>query len=150
MKLLEDAIAGCPQPERVHLVSPVTWTLETDPQLLSTVLNNLLENACKYAAPNTPIRLELFPARGTTTDGCTVKVSNLPGAAGWPDAQQIFKKYYRSPHARRQAGTGLGLFLVLNLMQVLGGKIDYTPDTQSVHFCLHLPSKPPGAQSTEH
>ena len=146
IKFLRDAIAACPQPERVQLQAPAVWPLHTDPQLLSTVLNNLLENACKYAAPDSPITLELQDASGHAQGACTLRVSNLPGQAGWPDSQQVFGKYYRSPHARRQAGTGLGLFLVHNLVQVLGGRIDYAPDEHGIHFVLHLPATPPQAQ----
>jgi K+-sensing histidine kinase KdpD len=105
------------------------------------VLSNLIENACKYAEPHSPIEVKLFSA--LAADGVTQKicfeVSNLPGRSGWPEAAQVFEKYYRSPHARRQAGTGLGLYLVRNLVQVLGGQIDYAPDESHVRFVVCLP-----------
>ena len=59
--------------------------------------------------------------------------------AGKPEADKIFQKYYRSPHARRKAGTGLGLFLVSRLLDTLGGRIDYLPDEHWVCFAVHLP-----------
>jgi signal transduction histidine kinase len=51
----------------------------------------------------------------------------------------IFDKYYRSPNARRRAGTGLGLYLVKSLIQVLNGSIDYVPSAQHLRFIVILP-----------
>lgn len=37
-------------------------TLHTDAQMLTIALGNLLENACKYSLPESPIALTLQPA----------------------------------------------------------------------------------------
>jgi K+-sensing histidine kinase KdpD len=119
---------------------PQHLPLHTDRQLWFIVLNNLLENACKYAAPDTPIEIRM-EMRDDTNGAAHLQltVSNPPNQANWPDPEKIFDKYYRSPQARRQAGTGLGLYLVRNLMQVMGGQIDYAPTKDSVRFVLQLP-----------
>ncbi len=135
-----EAIASCPQPTRIEIETPTDILIESDRQLLFIVMSNLLENACKYAAPGSPIRLCL--ARANNGD-LQLEIANAPGAAGWPDAAKLFEKYYRSPHARRQAGTGLGLFLVRNLTQVLGGRIYYQPDAAMIRFRLRLPKVAP-------
>lgn len=144
--LVRDAVSACAQPQRVQLDMPAQLSLRTDRQLCAIVLNNLLENACKYASPDSPIRLRL----GTTTDAdgkalMQLEVANLPGQGSWPEADKIFDKYYRSPQARRQAGTGLGLYLVRNLMQVMGGRIRYVPTAQEVRFVCQLPLLPASA-----
>ncbi len=136
--MLHDAVAACPAPERVHVNLPAQWPLLTDPQLLFIVISNLLENACKYAAPDTPIQMEALQA----TDTHPVErllISNTVGKSGWPDREKVFGKYYRTPGAQRQAGTGLGLFLVRNLMHKLGGRVDYDPFGEQVRFVLTLP-----------
>jgi signal transduction histidine kinase len=69
-------------------------------------------------------------------------VVSQPGAAGLPDRQRLFSKYYRAPHAKRQAGTGLGLYLVRSLAHTLGGRIEYEPEGDSVRFVLSLPQAP--------
>ncbi len=145
--LVRDAASSCSHPGRVQLHLPPRWVMHTDRQLLFIVLNNLLENACKYAAPDTPIEVRLSPADpeaaaggGARADaGLRVEIANPPGPAGWPDTAQVFSKYYRSPHARRQAGTGLGLYLVRSVMHTLGGAITYAPDASKVRFVLELP-----------
>jgi signal transduction histidine kinase len=141
--MVHDAVSSCAHPERIDLTLPthLLW-VQTDPQLLPIVLNNLLENACKYAAPNTPIQIRLTPATHSVTTGWTLEISNEAGPAGWPDADKVFEKYYRSPHARRQTGSGLGLYLVHHLMQKLGGLIDYSPTQNSIRFILSLPANP--------
>lgn len=140
VSLVHDAVSACGQPQRVQIDLPAHLSLHTDRQLWFIVLNNLLENALKYAAPETPIGLRLSTVQDASGGVCMqLEIANAPGRAGWPEAAQVFDKYYRSPHARRQAGTGLGLYLVRNLMQVMGGRIDYAPTQDAVRFVLQLP-----------
>lgn len=135
---LQEAISACQRPQYVRLTCPPGISVNTDPQLIFLVLNNLLENACKYAAPDTPIIVNCI-CPDEPDKPLTLTIANQPGAAGWPQADKVFQKYYRSPHARRQAGTGLGLFVVQNLMYALSGKIDYAPTETHVKFVLQLP-----------
>lgn len=139
--VLNDVVSSCAEPARVIMDIPDQWTVQTDRQLMHIVLSNLIENACKYAEPHSPIEVKLFSALAadSVTQKICFEISNLPGRAGWPEATQVFEKYYRSPHARRQAGTGLGLYLVRNLVQLLGGEIDYAPDETHVRFVVCLP-----------
>jgi signal transduction histidine kinase len=52
----------------------------------------------------------------------------------------VFQKYYRSSGAQSISGTGLGLFLVASLAQMLGGTCRYLPDDTHVRFELWLPT----------
>ena len=141
--MIHDAISSCAHPERIELDLPDHRPqIQTDPQLLSIVLNNLLENACKYAAQHSPILIRLQPAEQETAAHWALEVANEAGPAGWPDADKVFEKYYRSPHARRQTGSGLGLYLVRHLMHALGGLIDYAPSQDRIRFILYLPTSP--------
>ncbi len=138
--LIHDVVLVCPQPGRVDLEMPPDLHMQADRQLLFIVLNNLLENACKYAAPETPIQLKVTPRAQADGTWLQFEVTNQAGPAGQPETDKVFTKYYRSPHARRQAGTGLGLYLVRNLVQVLGGHIDYAPNGTTTRFILQLPN----------
>lgn len=137
------AVGACSQPHRVQIHLPPTLPVQTDPQILFIVLGNLLENACKYSAPDTPIELHAsLHTNPATPQTVALALSNLPGKAGWPDPEHVFDKYYRAPQAQRHSGTGLGLYLVKSLAQTLGGKIAYAPDGQWVRFVLTLPLPP--------
>lgn len=138
--LLHNVVSSGAHTARLQIEAPAELWTHTDRQLLMIVMNNLLENASKYSPPDTPIHLSL--QRDADGQHITFEVRNLPYQSNWPDADQLFAKYYRSPHARRQAGTGLGLFLVRQLMQTLGGHIRYAPDNTWVRFVVQLPSSP--------
>ena len=135
MQILEDVVASSPSPERIVVPYKQPVWVQTDPQLLFIVLSNLVENACKYAAKETPIHIS-YQDMG---DLMRLSICNVPGRAGWPSEGRVFEKYYRSPGAQGQAGTGLGLFLVQSLTLLLGGNIAYQPNVQQVCFVLTLP-----------
>lgn len=134
------AVSASSQPERMQVHLPPVVHMRTDPQLLFIVLSNLLENACKYSAPESRIELRCSVVETPPEKPAVrLELSNLPGKAGWPDPEHIFDKYYRAPLAKRQSGTGLGLYLVKSLTQTLGGHIAYEPDSNMVRFVLTLP-----------
>ena len=139
-KLVSDVLTAGGQPERVQVQMPHALTVRTDRQLLFIALHNLLENACKYAAADTPVTLNLSMGGVGSAGPCVLlTVANVPGASGWPDPQRVFEKYYRSPSARRMAGTGLGLYLVRHLVLKLGGSVRYEPTSTQVRFTVELP-----------
>ncbi len=141
LSVVKDAISASSHPERVALMGPDQLALVTDRQLLSISLNNLIENACKYGDPQAPIRIVIHPPASPHAQGSQARIEliNAPGSSGWPEPDKVFEKYYRSPNARRQAGTGLGLYLVKNLIQALGGTIEYRPDVTHIRFVISLP-----------
>lgn len=137
VKVLRDCIDECPRTSTIRLDTPAALIMPTDRQFLSIVIDNLLENACKYAAPMTPVDVQLTPDPGSR--GFRLEVSNMPGPAGQPVTDRVFEKYYRSPLAHRQTGTGLGLYIVKNLISVLGGQVQYIPKAKQVTFVCMLP-----------
>jgi signal transduction histidine kinase len=132
------------QPERVLLDLPTDpCPARTDAQILSIVLSNLLENAYKYSALNSRITLRLTATTGSPgMKGWRWQIDNEVGSTGWPEASKLFEKYYRSPLARKQSGSGLGLFLVKALLELLNGKVSYSPSDGLVRFEIWLPAQP--------
>ena len=138
--LTVNAIADCTYPERVQLKADAqTALIKTDFQMLGIVLSNLLDNACKYSALHTPIQVLLRSELRDGQQGWRWTISNQLGQAGLPNPEQLFTKYYRSPHARRQSGSGLGLFLVKRLLELLGGHIGYALESDQISFSFWLP-----------
>ena len=131
------------QPERVLLDLPTDpCPAQTDAQILSIVLSNLLDNANKYSALHSRITLKLTATTGTQAqNGWRWQIENEVGSTGWPEANELFKKYYRSPLARKQSGSGLGLFLVKALLELLNGKVTYAPSDAMVRFEIWLPAQ---------
>jgi signal transduction histidine kinase len=116
--------------------------LRSDRQLLEIVLINLLDNGSRYSDPVTPVLLDARLSRRGGRAGLEVCISNTPGFAGWPDSERVFGKYYRSSSAQSQSGSGLGLFLSRELVQTLGGSLDYAPSERLVRFVLWIPLTP--------
>lgn len=139
--VVRDALTACSQPDRVRVDAPVSLRMAIDPLILFIVLSNLLENACDYSAPGSPIALHCAELKDVAPSIVRLEISNLVGQAGWPDAEHVFDKYYRAPQAQRQSGTGLGLYLARNLARALGGQLTYEPDATQVRFVLTLPMK---------
>ena len=132
------------QPERMLLDLPTDpCPAQTDAQILSIVLSNLLDNAYKYSALHSRITLRLTATTGTqAVNGWRWQIENEVGSTGWPETNKLFEKYYRSPLARKQSGSGLGLFLVKALLELLNGKVTYAPSDAMVRFEIWLPAQP--------
>jgi signal transduction histidine kinase len=132
------------QPERVLLDLPTDpCPARTDAQILSIVLSNLLDNAYKYSALHSRITLRLTATTGTQAmNGWRWQIENEVGSTGWPETDKLFEKYYRSPLARKQSGSGLGLFLVKALLELMNGKVTYSPGDGVVRFEIWLPAQP--------
>ena len=112
----------------------------SDPQLLHIIFSNLIGNALKYRKSHTPVQIVATPSAEKGRDGILLAVVNIPGDAGMPDPQRVFEKYYRSPGAHGNTGSGIGLYLVHNMMALLNGRVGYCPAENKVRFELWLPS----------
>ena len=105
-------------------VKDLPAAIETDSVLLSVVLANLVDNALKYSPENSVVSLHASLLTGHQPPMVRFCVTNAVGTAGMPDRDRLFEKYYRSPAAQHQVGSGLGLYLVRGLVGSLGGTID--------------------------
>ena len=141
--LTQVCIQSCRLSGQVDLLAPEdSGHLQTDAQMLTIVLGNLLDNACKYRAPDSRIQISLRSAQEKGQTGWLWQVSNEAGPAGLPHADRLFEKYYRSPQARRQSGSGLGLFLVKGLLDLMQGRIAYEKQHDRAVFSIWLPQQP--------
>lgn len=128
----------------------------SDSACLSRIVNELLNNACKYTPPGELIQLS---ARMVTEQAAipTKELSDLalPHLASLvvldvcnsgveipaDRLPHIFEKFYRVPGIDRwkQGGTGLGLALVQKMTQHLGGTIQVESGANQTCFTLKLP-----------
>ncbi len=98
--------------------------LQGDAFLLQMLVNNLLENAVKYAPKEEPISVQLNIENGL------VKFAIIDKGAGIGDEEKkkIFHKFYRSgnENIRKAQGTGLGLYLCKKIVDTHNGNISVT------------------------
>ncbi len=93
------------------------------------ILNNLLSNAIKFTGENGKVKLIL-----TQTDsprpGVTMRVRDTGGGINASDAEKIFDRFYQvdGSSSRDYEGTGIGLSLVKELVELHGGAIEVKSD----------------------
>ncbi|GJG96150.1 sensor histidine kinase KdpD [Cupriavidus pauculus] len=109
--------------------------VECDGVLMERVLCNLLENAAKYTAPGTVVRM-----RGQLLDD-EVRLIVEDEGPGVPVGQerQIFEKFTRGQRESATAGVGLGLAVCDAIMQAHGGCIWVEAAHPGARFTLALP-----------
>ncbi|UOD50384.1 sensor histidine kinase [Orrella daihaiensis] len=125
--------------DRVSLHFSGSDTFATDPQFFQMMVSNLIENALKYSAPNSEIKVSMTQSATNETSRLVIEVKNQIGSHGFPDKAQVFARFYRHPSARDKAGSGVGLYLVKALTKLLNGRITYEHDTEHVVFRIELP-----------
>ncbi len=146
-EVLQDLAAHSSAASRIELDVQGDCAAVTDETLIRSILKNLIENAEKYSAAASPIRVGAIDSKTDGTAGVRIGVENQAGDAGVPDPEKLFTKYYRNKRAHRQPGSGLGLFLVANWARALGGRMDYASErkadgTETVSFSLWIPQCP--------
>ncbi len=126
---------------RVQLECEVDSDVTSDFQFLRIILNNLIHNAVRYGHPDEKVLIRI-ESDTLTQDHKSLLISilNAPGSAQWPDKNKVFEKYYRSPGAQKQSGTGLGLFLVSNLCKRIGVLCAYDPTPTHIQFKVWIPN----------
>jgi two-component system sensor histidine kinase KdpD len=116
--------------------------LELDPVLFEQVLFNLLDNAAKYASPQTTVLIQSWQ------EVETVKLQILDEGSGIPAAEidRIFEKFHRAQKEDQvRAGTGLGLAISRGFVESMGGSITAAnrSDRQGAVFTITLPIPKP-------
>jgi PAS domain S-box-containing protein len=103
-----------------------------DPERISQVLRNLIDNAAKHTPTGTPVELRAL------RDGPQVRIEVADKGPGLPaeDFDLIFEKFGRGPSAaaRQTSGAGLGLYLSRQIMRAHGSDltVESTPGTGTV------------------
>lgn len=90
-----------------------------DEKLLQSILGNLLSNAIKYSSPKKPVHFRLSCQPETVIfqiqdSGCGIPPESLLA---------LYEPFYRAPNAREIAGTGLGLAVVKQCLELHRGEI---------------------------
>jgi signal transduction histidine kinase len=92
-----------------------------DPNALEMILNNLLSNGIKYGGEYSLLKVDLKQINKVTY----LSISDEGDGISEEDKKLLFNKFYRigDENTRKTKGTGLGLFIVKNLVNLHGGKI---------------------------
>lgn len=94
---------------------------------VETIVNNLLDNALKYGGSSGKIELYLVKKAERLVFG----VKDQGPGIEKEEIKKMFEKFYRSGNedTRQQKGSGLGLFIVAELVRMHHGKVSYKENT---------------------
>ena len=135
--------AGAAAP-RIEVECDAGLRVETDPDLLTSVLLNFVGNAIRHAGGDGPIRLV---AEAEADGGCVVRVSDTgPGIE--PDKlAALFDRFHRGGRGGTGGGLGLGLFIARCAADLLGARVDVQSELgRGSTFSVTLPAQPPPAR----
>jgi signal transduction histidine kinase len=136
---------------RLHLPNK-PLTIFSDPDGLTRILTELLNNARKYADANSQVDLTLAYQQAQPTHNIVLTLRNRGVGIQPEEIDRVFDKFTRGEVAAKLAiqGTGLGLTLVQRLVEHMKGAIAVTsapiPDSELWETCftLTLPPCPDG------
>ena len=122
---------------RLELKSGIRLFALTDPSRLRQILEHLVENAVKYAPPDTTIKLDWRMAEGGVRIGVADEGPGIPEE--W--RERIFEPYARrETHTAR--GSGIGLYAARRLAESVGARLWCEPahGGRGARFVIALPA----------
>lgn len=91
--------------------------IAADSMMCTRIIQNLLQNAARYAQDETHIQLAADSAHAI------LSVSNPAPGLSQKDVEHLSERFYTSDQSRSNGHTGLGLYIVKTLLERINGKI---------------------------
>jgi signal transduction histidine kinase len=125
---------GLAEPGRIAVQVDSDAHVVTDGDMLRQVIANLLSNAVQYGGAD-PVAVWV----GANEKELILEVGNGGEPLTPEDRARIFDRFYRGSAGRRTDGLGLGLALVWEICDVLGGRVELVDGGPLTRFRVTLP-----------
>ncbi|WP_296949595.1 ATP-binding protein [uncultured Massilia sp.] len=127
-ELIEQTLAGLSGLGEAHRiavdVAPDLPTLAGDAQKLQQALTNIVSNAIKYSDPDAPIAVGAYLAAPGPQPAVGIRVRDR-GIGMTPEQQaQIFDAFYRADKGSSVQGSGLGMTIFKEIVDLHGGTVE--------------------------
>lgn len=122
-------------------VPPAAVPVKAQPAMLAQVVGNLIDNACKYSDPGTPVIVSVAVEGGAAI----LAVEDAGHGIEASEIGRIFEPFFRSTEALRRGvgGLGLGLALAARIVRSFGGRIEMRSEPgRGSRFVVRLPLAP--------
>jgi len=93
-------------------------TVMADPDRIKEIINNLVSNAIKYSQSGT-----ITISHESNGKELTTHVTDQGYGISDKNQSKVFSRFFRAEETASQPGTGLGLFIVKQIVEKMGGKI---------------------------
>ncbi len=137
-KLIDDARISTEGSHQMRYEAGCTDVrLQADEKLLRHAIGNLLSNAVKYSPEGGEVRLHLWREVDNS-----IKISVSDQGMGIPDADQpqIFAPFYRASNVHEIGGSGLGLSITKQAIELHSGRLEIAKsDPTGTEFVITLP-----------
>ncbi|WP_313132129.1 sensor histidine kinase [Anaerocolumna sp.] len=108
----------------------------TDPYKLSQTIYNILTNAYKYTSSGGRVQIDYQLA----DDKVIISIEDNGIGISKEDQNKIFEAYYRSDHVLNSDGEGIGLYVAIENMKSINGKLSVSSElNKGSKFILQLP-----------
>ncbi|MEP0755759.1 response regulator [Trichocoleus sp. Lan] len=145
--LIEPFKPGIAQRQQIFNIdcSPALPPLISDRVCLEQILIELIGNACKYTPSFGEISISVYVdysinINSNSNSRVNFKITNQAEILN-TELPRIFEKFYRIPNGDiwKEGGSGLGLYLVQNLVEKIGGTIQAQSTQGWTTFTVQLP-----------
>ncbi len=107
------------------------------PRMLRVVLENLAENAIRYAGDGVAFTITV----GRSAGGVVITAADTGSGVSEADLPRLFERFYRADRARASRGTGLGLAIVKHIVTSAGGQVEASsPPGQGLEIRISFPA----------
>lgn len=116
-------------------------TIETDfvPDYINKILQNLLANAIKYSKAGDKVFL-VVETKPDNKKKARIRVIDQGEGIDKESLVHVFDLFYQAPQNKEYAGSGIGLTLTKQLVEILGGKISVeSRKGENTAFTVELP-----------
>jgi len=112
--------------------------IQADPRRLAQILENLINNAVKYA-PDSPVKVKIY----SVPNGIITEVSDHGPGISEKYQAKIFDRFFRIPESGSSVhGSGLGLFICKQIVQAHNGSIELLSRVgEGATFRIFLPDR---------
>jgi signal transduction histidine kinase len=115
--------------------------VDVDPDRMTQVLVNLLDNALRYTPAGGMITLSATRIQ----EGVAIVVKDTGPGIPSEDLNHLFERFYRGDKSRQreEGGSGLGLAIAKSLVESQGGQIQVESQLgEGATFIIELPAHP--------
>lgn len=134
LPLLSDCLVGLYHHFEEKGISPQVdfaqegFRVRADEECLRRIFHNLIQNALLHGSGEIAVRQE---------EGSLI-FENTVSETSRPDPEHIFDRFYKADSARRKGSSGLGLFIVKELAERMGGSVHAHLEGDQLRITLAL------------